>query len=138
MRKFLLLASAALVFSAAVSAQSTQSLTNVKNTTPAYRRATLEKLTAKVRTQTEEVRHTTMVDATIVPEKIYTYQFHINTGATKYTSRYTPEVQPGEFPQSWVQGNTLVEYRVQKNTLFLKLPQGGELETHIVTQSQAR
>lgn len=78
-----------------------------------------------------------MLDTSIVSEKVVTYQFNIKAGDTQYTSRYTPEPedQPGNLPHAWWQGTSLVGIRVKKHTLYLRMPEGGEIATHIVSQT---
>lgn len=97
----------------------------------------LVKMTAQVHTQTDQAFFTTMLDTMIVSEKIVTYGFLIRTGTMQYRSRYTPTPanQPGKLPPTWWQGHALVGIRVKKHKLYTRRPGGGEVASHIVSQT---
>jgi hypothetical protein len=71
----------------------------------------------------------------IITETIVTYEFSIRSGALGYISRYTPEKQPGKLPDAWWKGNAPIQMRVRKRDLFIKLANGSEISSHIVSQT---
>lgn len=124
-----------LLVSTCASSQANQSESNQRDAAASYGSATLLTLTARARTQTEELRHTSLVDSPIISETIVTYEFTIRSGALRYISRYTPEEQPGNLPDAWWQGNAPIQMKVRNRTLFIKLPDGGAVSSHIVSQT---
>jgi hypothetical protein len=137
MKKFYFVICAVLLFSPCGLSQANQSESAVKDAAAPYQKATLVKLTAYLNTKAREVSHTTVLDATIVSEKIVTYQFKIRSEALQYTSRYTPEKQPGNLPDAWWKGNAPVEISARNGRLFIKLPEGGEVASRIISQTPA-
>jgi hypothetical protein len=136
MKKYLFVFCSILIFSACASGQATPSGSKGKDAAPIYQSAFLLKVTAVGHTQTDETRHTTLLDSTIVEEKIVTYEFTVRSGTVQYTSQYTsrPGNPLGKLPQPWWDGNALVGIRIKKHTLYIKLPEGGEVASHIVSQ----
>jgi len=126
-----------LIFATCASGQANPSHSSGKTAGPLYQSAWLVKLTAQVHTETDQAFFTTMLDTTIVSEKIVTYGFLVRTGTVQYRSRYTPAPanQPGKLPAAWWQGDALVGIRVKKQKLYLRLPGGGEVASHIVSQT---
>jgi hypothetical protein len=137
MAKFLLVFSAFFLFSSSSFCQVTQSESKTKDASPLYQKATLLKLTAQASTQTKEVSHTTFTNAVVVSEKIVTYHFTVRSGTKQYFAQYTPAKQPGNLPHAWWQGNAPVEIRVNNRTLFIKLPDGGEVASEIASQTSS-
>ena len=136
MRTFCFVVSALLLFSPFAPSQTNESEPAAKESASAYQRATLVKMTARVRTDTQETRHTTVNDTTLITEKIVTYWFTIRSGGVQYSSKYTPDKQPGDMPDAWWHGNAPVEIGIRKRTLFIKSPKGEVVASRIVSQKQ--
>jgi len=135
MKKFCFVFCAALLISPWMLGETDQTESKAQGAPGTYQSATLLKLVATMRTVPRDVSHTTWTNAVIVSEKIVTYDFTVQSGPTRYTSRYTPEKQPGDLPHAWWQGNAPVQIRVKKRTLFIKLPDGTEVLSRIVNQT---
>jgi len=117
------------------SSQANQS--KVTDAPVSYRSATLLRLTARAEAQTQQLMHTSILDDSIITQRVVTYEFDIRSGALRYISRYTPEKQPGNLPHAWWQGNAPIVIRVKNRSLFIRLPEGGEVASHIVRQISA-
>ena len=135
MKPFCLTLCSLLLFSSFASGQTAPSDTTQKDDTVTYQSARLVKMTASVTTLPHEVRHTTMVDTLIVSDKIITYQFLIRCGGVEYTSKYTPDEQPGNLPDAWWKGDAVVGIRAVKHKLYIKLPGGREVQSRIIRQT---
>src|SRR5215469_10887882 len=123
-----------LLLSTFTSSQANQSQSKVRDEASTYRNATLLKLTARARTQSREIRHTSLLDTTIVDDTIVTYEFTIRSGARSYISHYTPD-QPLNLPRAWRRRPVPVLIRVRKRTLYITIPEAGEVASHIVSQT---
>ena len=125
---------AVMLFSSFAPSQANQSESKQGDAAAPYDSATLLHLTARTHTQTQELQHTSVLSSPIITETIVTYEFAIRSGALRYISRYTPEKQPGNLPDAWWKGNAPIQMRVRKRALFIKLANGGEISSNIVSQ----
>ena len=126
---------AVMLFSTFASSQANQSESKQGDAAALYDNATLLHLTARAHTQTRELQHTSLLSSPIITETIVTYEFAIRSGALGYVARYIPEKQPGHLPDAWWKGNAPIQMRVRKHALFIKLANGGEISSHIVSQT---
>ena len=124
-----------LLFFTCASSQASQSESKQSTATASNGSATLLRMIARAHTRTTELQHTSIVNSPVISETIVTYEFTIRSGAQEYISRYTPEKQPGNMPDAWWRGKAPVQMRIRKSTLFIKLPEGGEVASHIVRRT---
>lgn len=100
-------------------------------------RTWLVKMTASVSIQERELSHTVAMNSVLVSEKIVTYHFLVRSGGVEYKSEYTPSEreQPGNLPHAWWEGNAPVSVRIVKQNLFIKLPDGREVQSGIIRRT---
>lgn len=125
----------AFLFSTFAASQADSPDQRVKASEPSYERATLLRMTARAHTQTREIYRGSLLDSPIISETIVTYDFVVHLGTQRYTSRHTPERQPGNMPNAWWQGNSPVEVRIVGHNMFIRPPHGIELKSRIVSQA---
>lgn len=119
------------------SSVSAQTPTPVSQNTGGYQPAVLVKMAASVNVQEHEISHTTPVSAVLVAEKVVSYRFLIRLNGTEYTSEYTPSEreQPGNLPHAWWQGNAPIGIKIDKRSLFLRLPDGRTVQSIITNRA---
>jgi len=132
MSKVWIVVSVVLLSCACVVGQTKQPHARTTKAPVIYQAGMLLNMVAHADTKTQEVMHTSMMDAPLVSQKVITYEYNIRVGSTHYTTRYKPDVQPRKMPEAWWKGNTLVHVRPQGKTLFIQLPDGSEIPSRIV------
>jgi len=137
MKKVWIMVSVVLLSCPCVLGQTNQPHAKTTEARVIYQAGMLLKMVARADTKTQEVMHTSMMDAPLVSQKVITYEYNIRVGSAQYTTRYRPETQPGKMPEAWWKGNCLVHVRAQGKTLFIQLPDGSEIPSRIVKKVTA-
>lgn len=135
MKKFAFVVPVLLLSAVYAIAQSSPSESTPAKSVPSYQKGTLVKMTADVRTQTNEILHGAVSDSMYLNEKIVTYHFVVRSGSQSYVSKYTPEQQPAAaLPHPWWQGNMPVQIKLENRTLHIKSSDGVEVASKLVSQ----
>ena len=77
-------------------------------------------------------------DTVVTYHETVRYQLRVQMGDETYLAEYVPLIQPsGPVPTEWKPGAVL-DVRVTKRSLLIKLSYGGELEAQVIGRSRAK